>query len=118
MTKGVKICILLICVLLVSSVILVIIFNGKSENNLVEISQDGKIIYTIDISEKDDTFRIDSPDGGYNLIEIKDGKICISEADCPDKTCVKTGWLRSEEIPIVCLPHRLVIKFADERGKK
>ena len=118
MTKGVKICILLICILLLGSVIFIIIFNKEPESNLVEISQDGKIIYIIDISEKDDTFRIDSPDGGYNAIEIKDGKIRISEADCPDKTCVKTGWLRSEEIPIVCLPHRIVVKFADERGEK
>ena len=59
------------------------------------------------------TFRITSPDGGWNEITIKDGSICISDADCPDKTCVKTGILRSESLPIVCLPHKLVIRLEE-----
>ena len=41
------------------------------------------------------------------------GKIRVSEADCPDKTCVRMGWLNSAAMPVVCLPHHLVIGFAD-----
>lgn len=33
------------------------------------------------------------------------------EADCPDHTCINSGWL--EDLPIVCLPNKLVIEFAD-----
>ncbi|MER2149274.1 MAG: NusG domain II-containing protein, partial [Ruminococcus sp.] len=35
------------------------------------------------------------------------------EADCPDKTCVRMGWLNRAAMPVVCLPHHLVIEFAD-----
>lgn len=33
------------------------------------------------------------------------------EAECPDHTCINMGWLDSAA-PIVCLPNRLVIRFA------
>ena len=49
-----------------------------------------------------------------NTIEIKDGKIRVCEAEWPDKVCVKTGWLSSSAVPIVCLPNHLVIEFASE----
>jgi len=64
--------------------------------------------------EKDRTFRIESNDGDWNEIKIENGKISISDADCPDHTCVKTGVLRTETMPIVCLPHKLVIRYAEK----
>ena len=82
---------------------------------MVEIVQDNQVLYTLDLSSEDDrTFRIDYTDGGWNEIRIENGSICVSDADCPDKTCVKTGALRSETIPIVCLPHKLIIRFCDQ----
>lgn len=116
MNRSVKICIIILSVIFISAVIMIFVTDRPTENNLIEISQNGEIIYTIDISEENRTIKIDSPDGGYNIIEIKDGKVRVSDADCPDKTCMKTGYLRSEGIPIVCLPHKLIIKFADERS--
>ena len=50
-------------------------------------------------------------------VEIKDGKIRVSEAECPDKTCVRTGWLSSSAMPIVCLPNHLIIEFEDENSE-
>ncbi|MBO6116464.1 MAG: NusG domain II-containing protein [Ruminococcus sp.] len=119
MTKSVKICMAIAIVLFFSGIIAAIILRRPPESTWVEIVQDGKVLYTIDLAEYDDettqTIRIDSADGGYNIIEISEGNaIRISEADCPDKTCVKTGYLRSENIPIVCLPHKLVIKYTSK----
>ncbi len=86
----------------------------SSSKNLVRISQGGKTLYTIDLSlAKDDKIEIKCSEG-TNIIEIKDGKIRVSDADCPDKTCVKSGWLSSSAMPIVCLPHRLIIEFCSE----
>ena len=118
MTKGVKICLAAAAVIFVSALAAMLWLRLPSDSTWVEITQDGKVLYTIDLAEYDDeqtqTIRIDSPDGGYNIIEIGEGNtIRISEADCPDKTCVKTGVL-SDGVPIVCLPHRLIIKFTDE----
>ena len=90
----------------------------KPQGAHIEIVQDNKILYTLDYpTAGTQTFRIESPGGGWNEITIRDGSVCISDADCPDKTCVKTGVLRSETIPIVCLPHKLIIRFCDGEGQ-
>ena len=34
-------------------------------------------------------------------------------ADCPDQICVKTGKLQENGLPVVCLPHRLAIQWAE-----
>ncbi len=82
----------------------------------VNIKSGGKVLYTLDLeNEKDRTFDVKTDDG-VNTIEIKDGKIRVKEADCPDKTCVRMGWLESSAMPIVCLPHDLVIEFVDGDG--
>ena len=50
-------------------------------------------------------------DAGVNIIQIEPGQIRILEADCPDQVCVQAGWLTDSAAPIVCLPHRLVIRL-------
>ena len=47
----------------------------------------------------------------YNVISVERGRIRVSEANCPDKACVRQGWLSGGVMPIVCLPHRLVIRL-------
>ena len=102
-------------ILFAAAVVAMFVFNRQADRKTVEIVQNGEVIYTLDLaSEKDRSFNIDSPDGGYNTVTISGGTICISDVDCPDHTCIKTGVLRSETIPVVCLPHRLVIRFAEE----
>ena len=55
----------------------------------------------------------DNPDGrvGTNRIVVEPGRICVSEANCPDGICISQGWLSDQDVPIVCLPHRLIIKI-------
>ena len=55
----------------------------------------------------------EAADGGYNAVTVKDGKIAVTEADCPDQYCVKQGFCNNGE-QIVCLPHKLVISFVGE----
>ena len=50
-------------------------------------------------------------DGGENVISVEPGRIRISDANCPDHVCVDTGWISDGVIPIVCLPHQLVIRI-------
>lgn len=115
MTKTVKLLIAAVAVILAAAVIWAVIASNDSDSTQVVIVQNNKVIYELDLStEADRTFRIESPDGGWNEVCIKDGKISITDADCHDHTCVKTGILRSESIPIVCLPHKLVIRYADK----
>lgn len=86
----------------------------KSESTFVEIIQDGVVLYNLDLSEYHEPQTIEiTTEKGNNTILIENGRICISHADCPDETCVKSGWL-SSSLPIVCLPHHLVIRFSED----
>ena len=118
MTKGVKVLIIAISFIFIVSVIAGIFSLRKTDKTYVEIVQNNKVLYTFDLSiEEDRFFRIETSDGGWNEVKINNGQISITDADCPDKTCVKTGVLRSESIPIVCLPHKLVIRYADKEDE-
>ncbi len=76
-----------------------------------EISSPGSEAKTVDL-RIDDSFYVYTPDGGYNLITIQDGKIAVTEATCPDHYCMQRGFCDSGTA-IVCLPNRLVITFLD-----
>lgn len=90
-------------------------FYHPEKQRTVEVVQDNRVLYTFvypTLEEK--TIRIESPDGSsWNEVRLHDGTICMSDAGCPDLTCVHTGDLQYENLPIVCLPNKLVIRFAD-----
>lgn len=46
-----------------------------------------------------------------NELEIKDGEARITDANCPDKICVKHRPIKYQGESIVCLPHKLVISI-------
>ena len=111
--KNRKIMIAVLLVFAVSLCMSVLILR-RSEKHKIEIVQDGTVLYVFDPDRTEDReIRISSADGGYNLVVIKDGTVCISEADCPDQTCVRMGELKSDYLPIVCLPHKLIVRFAE-----
>ena len=78
-----------------------------------EVWSDGELVKTVDLSEPQ-TFRVEYHDG-YNLVEVADGKIFVSEASCPDQVCIAHGPAAGGA-PIVCLPNRLVIQFTGDGG--
>lgn len=47
--------------------------------------------------------------GGTNTLEIKAGKARLVDADCPDKLCVRQGWVQYTGQCITCLPNRLTV---------
>ena len=104
----------LICgVLLLAGVIGSILVLRRPRTSQVEIVQDGRVLYSFDLSsEEDQTIDVEY-EGHVNRIEIRAHRIRVLEADCPDQVCVRAGWLDSAA-PIVCLPHRLVIQAAEK----
>ena len=83
--------------------------NGNIKPQYAEIYQDGECIRRVPLDE-DAVFTIEGDDG-YNMIEVRAGQIRIVDADCRDQVCVRSGALRGN-VPIVCLPHRLVVQGA------
>lgn len=58
---------------------------------------------------EDKTVRFGEDD--YNLLVIADGGVSVTEANCGDHTCVRTGIICRQGETIVCLPHRLVVEI-------
>lgn len=50
-------------------------------------------------------------------IEVKNGKIRVAEAVCPNRTCVHTGWISSPGRVIVCLPNKMIIEIPSKNAK-
>lgn len=105
----------LICFSLVLAVLSAACFflMKPSQQSCVEIVQEDCVLYHINLLECGDQTLSVVYESRENVIQVLDGKIRVLEADCPDHTCVRTGWLRSDALPIVCLPNRLVIRFCE-----
>ncbi len=113
MKKGDKIVAVMIILALALSTAGVFAYKkfSKSSSHIAQIKQDGKVIRTIDLDKITEPQEIKIPyEGGhYNIITIEKGKIRVSDADCPDKLCVKEGWASEAGQNVVCLPHKLII---------
>ena len=91
-----------------------------SGGHIAKIYLNEKVIRTIDLDavKKPYTFRVDCGDGAYNDIRVSHGVIRIVKAHCPDQVCVHQGAIKDGVAPIVCLPHRLLIKIDGETVAK
>ena len=82
----------------------------------VEILQDGKVLYELDLARCSDQM-IEIPyQGSFNTIQVQGGRIRVLEAECPDQACVHMGYLSDTGLPIVCLPNRLVIQYTQTKA--
>ena len=98
-----------IVLLLLCAVISLLILRPGRRAEIVTITLDGVCIRTIDLrTAPDEEFTVES-DCGFNTVSIESGRLHITAADCPDQICVQSGWLTQTGLPLVCLPHRLVI---------
>ncbi|MBE6646305.1 MAG: NusG domain II-containing protein [Ruminococcaceae bacterium] len=98
--------ILLISALLCLSLIIgLVVFLTRREGAYVVIEINGKETAKYSLSI-DGEYSIN---GGTNILVVKDGEAYLTYADCPDKTCVKTGKIKHVGESIICLPNRVAI---------
>ena len=84
---------------------------------MVEIYQNSKLLYTIDLNAVQEPYDIVlGDDEMYNTIHITHDDIDMTSASCPDKVCVHRGKLSEKASPIVCLPNRVLIQYQDNKG--
>ncbi len=81
------------------------------------IKQKDKVIKKINLSnlENREIFNI----LGMHKVSIvaEKNRICFLESDCPDKICVKTGWLSHSGEIAVCLPNKIIIKLEQDKNQ-
>ena len=100
----------LIAVILVGCIVLSVpLLTNQKPAARAEIISDGQIMHTVDLS-MDREIHITTAKGGRNIVTVKDGKIGVTEANCPDHYCMDRGMC-SGGVQIVCLPNKLVIRF-------
>ena len=114
---------ILVSVILCAVIFIVVYYMRQVDSNdfLLTIDASGKRIVSEKLSSvPEGKINIEGP-LGVCVAEIKDGKVRMLESPCPDKVCLKTGWL-SANGTIVCLPQKVVIRLTpigtdvDEEG--
>ena len=81
---------------------------ADSEAVTALISRDNREIERIDLNALSEPVTVTFKDIGV-VIEAENGRIRFVESSCPDKTCVRTGWLDSPGDTAACLPNRVVV---------
>ena len=101
----------LLCAVIVIGGLLLYRGLGRGEGTVAVISVDGEELERVDLSKVRKEYDLEiSTEYGSNTIHIEPGAISIIQADCPDRICMAQGKLTGSGIPIICMPHRLVIE--------
>lgn len=111
--RAVLLSFVVVIIILVSILSIIYMKDNAQEGVYAKIYQNDILIKTIDITNVDEpyTIKIDSEDGGYNIIEVKEGAVGVIEATCPDGLCMDMGYIDSSLMPVICLPNHLTIKI-------
>ena len=104
--------ILLACVFVLCLLLSLWLLLPKTASTQAEIWSEGKLLYVVDLTV--DQEKTVTTEKGTNVITVKDGKIAVTHATCPDGYCMHRGYCNSGA-QIVCLPNRLVIRFTGKQ---
>ena len=83
---------------------------SRKDGALAVVYVNGERTAEYPLSE-DTAVTLHAPNGGYNILVISGGCADVTEASCPDGICVAQGAIDRGGVPIVCMPHRLVVKI-------
>ncbi|MCD6595436.1 NusG domain II-containing protein [bacterium] len=84
-----------------------LIARHSSTAESFSIYLDGKKISRLSAG-KDTTFSLDARLGKV-IIEINDGRARVIESSCPEKICVRTGFIGKVGQSVACVPNKLLI---------
>ena len=65
--------------------------------------------YRVDPLDSEASYTVETP-AGANRVEIADGAVDVTWADCDNQVCVDHDPISAEGEQIVCLPHGMVIE--------
>ncbi len=101
--KGDKI---ITAVVLLTAVILIFVINFSNiSGKTVVIKSENEILYEVSLSKN----RVIELDG--NTVEIKNGCVDVTKADCKNQICVKHKKISKKGESIVCLPNRVIVEI-------
>lgn len=101
---------LLVALIILSLSGLFLVKGLALSGNTATIEVNGKLIYRLSLKE-DRTIEVHGPIG-ITRVEVKAGKIRIVDSPCPNKLCVRQGWIKRGAI--ICLPNRVVVTIGGD----
>ena len=108
--------IFIISLLAISAAGLFYLFVLRDGGNVVKVMVDGKEYGTYSLSQN---ISQDIQTGeNLNRFVIKDGKVYMEKATCPDGICVAHRPVFRDGESIVCLPNRGVVTVETEDGRE
>lgn len=79
---------------------------GNSKEQKLRITVSGEEYGTYSL-EEDQVIKV----GDTNVCEIKDKKVSMISADCPDQLCIRQRTIQLQGETIVCLPNKVVLEI-------
>lgn len=111
--KNDGILLILLAVILVSGCILFYRFGGRN-GAVAVVTVAGKPYGTYSL-DKDALIEIKVDGKVTNILEIREGKADMMQADCPDKLCVHQKAISKTNETIVCLPNKVVVEIINSQ---
>ena len=108
------IAVLVLVVIAVSSFVCIRLF-AEGKGIFVKVYVNNKLSKTFDLGSDQEYF-IETK-VGYNLLIIKNNKVRILDADCPNKICVDKGYISKNGESIICIPHHVVVTVESDEEK-
>lgn len=82
-------------------------YGDRAEGSQVRIeTEDASFIYPID---EDRELDVEGPIG-HTHVEIRDGRVRITESPCREKICIAGGWVKRADEWVACLPNRVFLR--------
>lgn len=92
-------------ILLLSLVSSVLIFTRPRTGTAVTVKVNNEFVYKGSLFEN----KIIRLDG--NTVEIKDGKVSVTQADCKNQICVNHKAITEKGESIICLPNKVIAEI-------
>ena len=110
-----KLIILLAAAVVLCLAVFFLIVRLAAPGTIAVISVDSREYKRIDLSRVKEPYELTiKTEYGSNTVLVEPGAISVSSADCPDRICVFQGRLTQSGVPIICMPHRLIIWIEGE----
>lgn len=103
--------IIIILIFALCSYIFINVLNSKA-GTYVRILEDGTEVARLSLKENQE-YKVESRHG-YNIVEIRDDKVRVKEADCGNQTCVNCGTISKNGQTIICLPHKVEVTIVSD----
>lgn len=103
--------IVIVMIIIVAVLFVVLFYDNNTNEKIAIISQNDIVLDRIELDKISERYVITYSGKYPGIIEVNNGKIRFSHADCPDQVCVNTGWIDKPGQIAVCLPAGVIIKI-------